>query len=92
MPSLQPENILLDTKSDQVKLIDFSSSQEMDSNASVGFCANSGTSPEFLAPEIISGGAVGPHTDMWGFGVLLYVALRQGYYHFNECMSTGILM
>ena len=31
---------------------------------------------EFLAPELVSQGPVGTYTDMWAFGVLLYVALR----------------
>merc|ERR1719158_2306861 len=34
-----------------------------------------GTNLEFMAPEVISSGPVGTYTDMWGFGVLLYVAL-----------------
>ncbi len=32
-------------------------------------------SPEFLAPEVISAGPQGSFTDMWSFGVLLYVSL-----------------
>ena len=31
---------------------------------------------EFLSPEAISRGPVGTYTDMWGFGVILYVLLR----------------
>ncbi len=33
---------------------------------------------EFLAPEAVSGEAVGTATDMWAFGVILYVLLRYG--------------
>ena len=31
---------------------------------------------EFQAPELISGDKVGTYTDMWSFGVLLFVLLR----------------
>lgn len=34
-----------------------------------------GTNLEFMAPEMLSNGPVGRYTDMWGFGVLLYVSL-----------------
>merc|ERR1719219_2754923 len=30
---------------------------------------------EFLSPEAISKGPVGPYTDMWSFGVILYILL-----------------
>ena len=83
---MQPENLLLDTKENQLKLIDFGHARPVehrlsDSGSSTSSTsslpeADSGTSPEFLAPEVISAGPEGKYTDMWGFGVLLYVALR----------------
>ena len=30
---------------------------------------------EFLSPETISRGPVGPYTDLWGYGIILYVLL-----------------
>ena len=94
MSIFQPENLLLDTVANRLKLIDFGSAQEVEtmrfsvaSNASSNttsssssslsaFNSESNVSPEFLSPEVISSGPVGTYTDMWGFGVLLYVALR----------------
>ena len=84
---LKPENVILDTKLNSVKLIDFGCAQSLDSN---GRCKNKFNhvyeSTEFLAPELVNmasgstpGAAfqnVGTHTDMWAFAVLLYVALR----------------
>jgi len=31
---------------------------------------------EFLAPEAVSGDSLSIYTDMWAFGVILYVLLR----------------
>ncbi|MEU6969965.1 serine/threonine-protein kinase [Kitasatospora aureofaciens] len=33
-------------------------------------------SPEYMAPERISGGAVGPASDLWSLGMLLYVCVE----------------
>lgn len=72
-------------------MIDFGSAQEVElrfgggnvspapsAASSSGSSSHDGavTSPEFHSPEVISSGPVGTYTDMWGFGVLLYVALR----------------
>lgn len=80
----QPENVLLDLTENCIKLIDFGSAEDVEtipvgekrkSKRSIGEESRD-TSPEFLPPEIISCGPVGTFTDMWEFGVLLYVVLR----------------
>jgi serine/threonine protein kinase len=37
---------------------------------------------EFLAPEVVSGASLSSATDMWAFGVILYVLLR-----YNTCFG-----
>ena len=74
---LKPENLLLDTNEKFVRLIDFGSAQEIRPKFLENLSdAKTDASPEFFAPEIISNGPVGTHTDKWCFGVLLYVSLR----------------
>jgi len=67
---LKPENVLIDA--DAVKLIDFGAAKRGDAASPA---ETPEISAEFQAPEILTLGAVGAHTDMWSFGALLYVAL-----------------
>ncbi len=74
---LKPENLLLDTSEGIVRLIDFGSAQEIRPRFLENLTdAKTDPSPEFLPPEVISNEPVGTYTDMWCFGVLLYVSLR----------------
>ena len=74
---LKPENLLLDTTEKIVRLIDFGSAQEIRPKFLENLTDSKiESSLEFLAPEVISNGPVGTYTDMWCFGVLLYVSLR----------------
>ena len=80
---LKPENVILDPKSNSVRLIDFGCAQSITPSSSRNMenkNNNDGQklyeNTEFLAPELVSHGPVGTYTDMWAFGVLLYVALR----------------
>ena len=50
---------------------------------------------EFLAPEAVSGDSLSIYTDMWAFGVILYVLLRlvPTYTIFEQrvCLKLNIL-
>ena len=72
---LKPENLVLDSKANVVKLIDFGCAQSINS---IRPRSHNYESTEFLPPELLttdSAQKIGTHTDMWAFGVLLYVAL-----------------
>ncbi|KAI4200695.1 MAG: hypothetical protein LQ350_003712 [Teloschistes chrysophthalmus] len=69
---LKPENLLLDAELN-VKIADFGLSNIMtDGN----FLKTSCGSPNYAAPEVISGKLyAGPEVDVWSCGVILYVLL-----------------
>ncbi|RKO96091.1 Pkinase-domain-containing protein [Caulochytrium protostelioides] len=69
---LKPENVLLD-EYDHVKLADFGLSNQLHDG---DFLATSCGSPNYAAPEVISGKLYGgPEVDVWSVGVILYVML-----------------
>ncbi|KAG8348575.1 putative serine/threonine protein kinase [Trypanosoma vivax] len=69
---LKPENILIGPGL-QVKLIDFGLSNIMSDGE---FLATSCGSPNYAAPEVISGKLyAGPEVDVWSCGVILYALL-----------------
>ncbi|MCJ1471445.1 Protein kinase [Lambiella insularis] len=69
---LKPENLLLDSELN-VKIADFGLSNIMtDGN----FLKTSCGSPNYAAPEVISGKLyAGPEVDVWSCGIILYVLL-----------------
>ncbi|KAB8236072.1 Protein kinase [Aspergillus alliaceus] len=69
---LKPENLLIDSEKN-VKIADFGLSNIMtDGN----FLKTSCGSPNYAAPEVISGKLyAGPEVDVWSCGVILYVLL-----------------
>ncbi|TFK99504.1 kinase-like domain-containing protein [Pterulicium gracile] len=69
---LKPENVLLDSDLN-VKIADFGLSNEIRDG---DFLKTSCGSPNYAAPEVISGGLyTGPEIDVWSSGVILYVML-----------------
>jgi serine/threonine protein kinase len=69
---LKPENLLLDAN-DNIKIADFGLSNLMRDG---DFLRTSCGSPNYAAPEVISGHLyAGPETDVWSCGVILYALL-----------------
>jgi len=64
---LKPENILMDDKG-HICITDFGLAKDISVSEATSFCGT----PEYLAPEILKGGAHGKPVDWWSLGILLY--------------------
>jgi serine/threonine protein kinase len=86
---LKPDNVLLETGTDRVVLTDFGIAQVAgtptltENGAFVG-------SPEYTAPERMSGARTGPESDLWSLGALLCAALS-GESPFHRDSLGGVL-
>ncbi|KAF2072549.1 hypothetical protein CYY_006124 [Polysphondylium violaceum] len=70
---LKPENLLLDPLHKSIKIADFGLSNMMQDG---DFLKTSCGSPNYAAPEVISGKLyAGPEVDVWSCGVILYAFL-----------------
>lgn len=86
---LKPANVLLDPAGDRVVLTDFGTAQVAGAptlTETGGFVG----SPEYTAPERMSGAHTGPESDLWSLGALLCTALS-GQSPFRRDSLGGIL-
>jgi len=83
---IRPDNLLLESDNRTLKLIDFGEAEVIPQGSQhlaqaqlsrLEPVASDGSRKdlEFLAPEVVAGDKVGTYTDMWSFGVLLFVLL-----------------
>ncbi len=71
---LKPANLLL--SADGVpKVIDFGLAKTLDSDGGFTRTGETPGTPSYMAPEQITGASVGPHTDIYGLGAILYELL-----------------
>lgn len=73
---LKPSNVLV-TSRDQVKLTDFGIVKDLRDPANTASNARAIGTPGFMSPEQVglNGVAVGPYTDVYGLGAVLYAML-----------------
>ncbi len=77
---IKPSNVLVG-RDGQVKLLDFGIAKLLESEAGTGEATaltregGSALTPEYAAPEQVTGGAITTATDVYALGVLLYVLL-----------------
>lgn len=71
---LKPENVLVD-KSGRLVLSDFGIASVMDRSSSDRKEGEAFGTPTYMAPEQVAGLALGPATDVYAFGTLLYEML-----------------
>ena len=78
---LKPENLLLKSKEAplSLKIADFGLSKDFNDDQLKTACGT----PDYVAPEVISGEKYGQQVDIWSIGVITYVLLC-GFPPFNE--------
>ncbi|MFC5723863.1 serine/threonine-protein kinase [Streptomyces gamaensis] len=86
---IKPPNVLLESATGRVVLTDFGIAQVTGATTITETGAFVG-SPEYTAPERISGGRTGPACDLWSLGVLLCAALS-GHTPFRRDSLGGTL-
>lgn len=91
---LKPANIYLtrhgDTQ-DHVKVIDFGLVKEIGRDAGLSQSGEVLGTPAYMAPEQVEGGDMGPHTDVYALGVVLFECLT-GQQPFQGKTSIATLM
>lgn len=69
---LKPDNIIVDTETNNLKIVDFGLSVRLDPSNTI-VKGNACGTPGYIAPEVIFYGTYGLPADIYSFGVLLYV-------------------
>lgn len=75
---VKPENVVLST-SGRATLIDLGIAEPLGGPRPEERTPDAVGSPSYMAPEQIFGGRVGPHTDVYSLGLVLYEVLTDGW-------------
>lgn len=86
---LKPANVLLEAETERVVLSDFGIAQ-VDGQTTLTETGAFVGSPEYTAPERMSGKRTGPESDLWSLGVLLCAAVA-GESPFHRDSVAGVL-
>ncbi|MGP3981947.1 serine/threonine-protein kinase [Streptomyces sp. KR80] len=86
---VKPANVLMDERSGRVVLTDFGIAQ-ISGGTTITETGSFVGSPEYTAPERMSGGRAGPESDLWSLGALLCAALS-GKSPFHRDSLGGVL-
>jgi len=87
---VKPGNVLIGIGADdgRIKLTDFGIARNVAESAMTVTGMTLG-SPAFIAPEVASGGVVGPAADLWGLGATLFAAVHgRPPYDAGDALST----
>ena len=87
---LRPEHCLLEADTSTLRLVDFGDAQIVKKGVEgMNMSTQSHPGPDFLPPEALSSGPVGPYSDMWAAGAILFLLLS-GQPPFNEVLNPRL--
>ena len=70
---VKPANVLLEDRSERVRLTDFGLARDVDDTAQLTAAGDMLGTPLYMSPEQVVSGRLGPATDMFSLGSLLYL-------------------